>query len=89
MFVSPGEFASAAGLPEGVPAIIRGYGERIVLLGAVYLVIAWSIGKGIRGSEKWAILPLIDELWNTASDSYEWLTGGLPAEAAVGMTVFS
>lgn len=81
MLLAPESFSAQSGLPVGVPSITQGYGQRIALLGGVYLTLAWRLYRRNIRARRWLILPLVDETWNTLLDIQLLVTGGLPAAA--------
>lgn len=79
MFLAPAWFGQVAGFPVTDVPVMRGYGERIILLGLVYLWLLHT--RGQAGRLRW--LPLLDEALNTCGDAYDLLTGSISA-AVVG-----
>lgn len=76
MFISPPLFGALANFPVKDAPVMRGYGERIVLLALVYIWLALHPNPTRAG---WLIgIPLVDEWVNTLADAYELLGGGMP-----------
>lgn len=88
MLGSPEAFSASSGLPVGIPGITQGYGQRIALLGLLYLFLAYRLYHGDAQAKRWLILPLLDEAWNTALDVQLYLSGGLPPAALEPMIAF-
>jgi|GEM_PF-4549936 len=85
MMVTPEGFATASGLPVGVPGITQGYGQRIALFGLVYLLLAVRMQKGDANAKRWLVLPFLDETLNVILDVQLLATGALPAAALMPM----
>lgn len=76
MFLSPDLFGQLMDFPVLDAAVMRGYGERIALLGVVYIWVLRNPAKA--GALIW--IPLVDEVLNVLGDTYELVTGGMAPE---------
>ena len=85
MLAAPEAFATASGLPVGVPGITQGYGQRIALFGLVYLFLARMIIRGEPKARGWLFLPFFDEALNVLLDMQLLASGALPAAALMPM----
>jgi len=81
MFISPALFGTLADFPVKDAPVMRGYGERIVLLALVYI---WLVRHPNPTRAGWLIwIPSVDEWVNTLADAYELLNRAMPI-AVVG-----
>lgn len=85
MYLAPEGFSQTSGLPLGVPALMQGYGQRILLLGGLYAWLAVQLFQTRPTSASWLWLPCVDEAWNAFFDAYAWKVGTLPAHAVAPM----
>jgi hypothetical protein len=84
IFFAPQLFGQLSGFAVGDLAVMRGYGQKIVLMAIVYTVLVTNLQRA--GILLW--LPFLDELWNAATDLYELRAGHPEPELLVQMAVF-
>jgi len=83
MFVSPPLFGALGNVPVQDVPMMRGYGERILLLGLVYLWLLFNLDRA--GGLRW--IPIVDEGLNAGQDAYELAVGSMAPEVVAPMLV--